>query len=331
MTEDEEEKIRANSGYALGQLAKALLGKGETAAKLVKQWQQVLAGMAQGILQIGSRVPVAETPPWITLEVVLGGFATGNFAAGGVLNPYEIDKILELQKHGLVPETDTNHTNENAGRTALNIYFASAEGRHELSNALRSGCFRAHVPEEAALLVSTWLIERGETDRATQLLEVLGPFFDRLRFYPEPAIEPLRVVPGDVVYLQPAGFCVRKLREKRQQQSVVRMNESIKVWTPLYDRAVSLFLETVEGQVPELVREEFSGKLARSANGQPIASGGWPCKQYPANWAPRVTALLQEYAAASKIHGLCKKHENPKENFARLRKYLASPVRIPHN
>lgn len=323
MTDDDQESIRANPGYAVGQLAKALLSKGETAAERVEQWQQVLTGMAQGTLQIGSRLPVAESPPWITLEVVQGGFATGNFAAGGVFKRYEIDKILELQQRGLVPEIDIDRIQETAGRTALNIYCAGADGRQELSNVLRTGCFRVHLPEEAALLISTWLIEKGEIDRATQLLKVLGPFFDRLRFYPEPAIEPQRVMSGDVVYLQPADFCAKKLREKRQQQSVVKMSESIKIWTPLYDRAVSLFLETIEGKVPELVRDKNSGKLSRDASGHPIADGGWPCKHYPENWAARADALLQEYEEARKIHGLCKKHEKPKENFARLRKYLA--------
>lgn len=329
MSEDDQENLRANPGYALAQLAKALLGNDEGATKRVQQWQQVLAGMAKGVLQIGSRQPVAGTPPWITLGVIHGGFATGNFAAGGILQQHEIAKLSELQGRGLVPQIDPNRIDVNERRTALNVYFAGVNGREELSDLLRRGCFRVNVPEEAALLISTWLTEHGETDRATELLEVLAPFFDRVRFYPQPANGPLSVMSGDIVYLQPAAFCAKKLRDKRQQESVLKMNESIKVWTPLYDRAVSLFLETLEGEVPQLVRDNVTGELARAANGQPIAGGGWPCKQYPEGWSARVSSFLAEYEVKRKRHQLCKKHEKPKENFARLRNYLAIAVNNP--
>ncbi len=329
VTEDEQENIGANPGYAVGQFVKALLARGETAAKQIKQWQQVLTGMTGGMLEIGSRTPVDGAPAWVTLEVVHGGFATGNFAAGGMFKRYEIDKLLELQNQALATDIVTDFASPKADRTALNIYFAGAEGRLELNKALKSGCFRTHVPEEAALLISTWLIERGEIDRASSLLETLGPFFDRLRFYPEPAASPRRSISGETVYLRTAGACAKTLREKRQQKSVLKMNESIKIWTPLYDRAVNLFIETVEGDVPELSVEGDAGKLARASNGQPIVDGGWPCKHYPENWAARAKNLLQEYEEAKKLNSLCKKHEKPKENFARLRKYLLTASSNP--
>ncbi len=323
MTENEHENTGANPSYVVGQFVKALLSKGETATKRVTQWQQVLHGMLQGTLEIGSRVPVVGTPPWVTLEVVNGGFVTGNSVAGGNLQGYECEKVLELQKRGFTINTDNGRSKVRTCRTALNVYYAGEDGRQEFSELIRSGCFRVHVPEEAALLISTWLLERGETQRASQLLEVLSPYFDRLRFYPRPAVQPLRTMSGDMVYLRSAGFCVQKLRGKHQQQSVVKMNESLAIWAPLCDRAVSLFLETVEGKAPELVRNEVSGELARTANGQPIVEGGWPCKFFPADWSSRASGLLQDYDQLRKLHGLCKKYEKPKENFARLRKYLA--------
>ncbi len=326
---EDQEKPNANPGYAVGELIRALLSKGETATKRVQQWQQVLVGMATGKLQIGSRLPVAGAPAWITLEVIHGGFATGNFAAGGELKRHEIDKISELQKQGLAPEVNESRNNKKADRTALNIYFAGADGRQEMKDMLNDGCFRTSVPEEAALLVSTWLLEKGETDRAIDLLDVIGPFFDRLPFYPEPSIKALRVPSGDIIYLQPASYCEKQLRDKKQQLSVKKMNESIKVWTPLYDRAVSLFLETVEGPVPELLKDEHTGKLVRAKNGQPIASGGWPCRQYPNDWAARASALLQEYEHNRQVHLLCQKHKKPKENFARLKKFLTIASQNP--
>jgi hypothetical protein len=87
---DQDDKLRVNPGYALGQLTKALSGKGERAATRVTQWQRVIAGMLKGTLQFGSRTPVANTSPWVTLEVVCGGFATGSFAAAGSLRPHEV-------------------------------------------------------------------------------------------------------------------------------------------------------------------------------------------------------------------------------------------------
>lgn len=321
MTDNEEEKARANPGYAVGQLAKALLSKGEGAAKRVEQWQAVLAGIADGILQVGSRNPVTGTPSWVTLEVAQGGFATGKFTAGGALKQFETEKALALQKSGLAPEiAGSQKITEGQARTALNVYFAGHDGRPELSEMRKSGSYRIQVPEESALLILGWLIENGEHERASKLLEEIGPFFARLRFYPEPQKTPLRIACGDTVFLQPAGHVVRKLRDKKQQQSVLVMNEAINVWTPLYDRALSLFLETVEGAVPELKQE--NGELVRAENGQPIAIGGWPCKHYPADWTARANSLLKDYDNARKRQGLGKKHEKAKSNFARLRKYL---------
>jgi hypothetical protein len=37
VTEDEQENIGANPGYAVGQFVKALLARGETAAKQIKR------------------------------------------------------------------------------------------------------------------------------------------------------------------------------------------------------------------------------------------------------------------------------------------------------
>ena len=48
-----------------------------------------------GSLRVGSRTPVADAPPWVTLEVVHGGFATGRFAAGGPLQPHEAEKLRQ--------------------------------------------------------------------------------------------------------------------------------------------------------------------------------------------------------------------------------------------
>ena len=314
MTNDDD-KLRINPGYPFGQLVKALSGTGDLAAARVKQWQQVLTGLFDGTLRVGSRTPVAGTPPWVTLDVVHGGFATGNLAAAGPLQAHEAEALASLTR----PPKATD-------RTALNLYFLGDAGRSGLVTMLADGCFRVHVPEEGALLVAAWLIRRGEAERAGTLIEAITPFFDRLRFYPVPSPRPMRS--GTAVFIQTAGEAVKSLCAKRPQTSVQRMNESIQIWTPLYDRTVALFLETVEGEIPAF-RTTDSGDLARGPNGQPIVSGGWPCRRYPDGWRIRAEGIADEYRNARAKNRLCGKPESPKENFARLRGYLATCVRDP--
>src|SRR5919198_2908588 len=240
---DGDEKLRINPGYPLGQLMKALSGSGERAAERVKQWQRVLAGLLDRTLRVGSRTPVREIPPWVTLQVLHGGFATGTLAAGGPLQAHECEKLPALPR----PPNTTE-------RTALNMHFLSDLGRRELGTMLGDGRFRVRVPEEGALLIAVWLLGHGQAGRAADLVETIRPFFDRLRFYPVPQPRPLRI--GDGVSIQSAGDSVMSLRAKRPQQSIERMNESIRIWARLYDRAVALFLETVEGDIPALRRSE---------------------------------------------------------------------------
>ena len=71
MTEDEKPHI--NAGYPIGQLLKALKSTGAQAQKHIEQWQQVLTGVLDRSLQIGSCAPLKDTPVWVTLEVVHGG------------------------------------------------------------------------------------------------------------------------------------------------------------------------------------------------------------------------------------------------------------------
>jgi hypothetical protein len=205
-------------------------------------------------------------------------------------------------------------------RAALNAFFLTDAGRTELRDVLASGRYRISVPEEAALLVVAWLVEHGEAERAEGVLETISPFIDRLRFYPVPAERPWSS--GEGVYVQPAPAVAASLRAKRPNKFVEAMNEAIRVWTPLYDRAVELFLETVEGDTPHLAQSE-DGDLLRRADGNPIVEGGWPCRHFPDGWAERARLLLAEYERERQRHRLSGKPEKPKENFARLRAYLA--------
>jgi hypothetical protein len=310
-----DDKVRINLGYVLDQLDRALTSTGETAGARATQWRRVLAGIFAGTLRPGSRTPVADTPTWVTLDVAHGGFATGQFEAAGPLQPHEIEHLRFVDRSTGVTD-----------RAALNAFFLSDAGRAELRERLRSKHYRVLVPEEAALLSVTWLIDHGEVERAEAVLEEISPFFDQLRFYPLPADRP--PPSGDRVYVQPAAAVVASLRSKRPKPAVEAMKEAIGVWTPLYDAAVELFLETVEGETPRLATSE-TGEVLRRPDGNPIVEGGWPCRRFDQTWAERARALLDEYTRKRAEHRLSGKPEKPKENFARLRGYLARAAENP--
>ena len=312
---EDKPPIRVNPAYAIAQLQKALAAAGGGTSDRVQRWRSVISGIVDGSLRAGSRTPVADTPPWVTLEVVHGGFATGKLAAGGEIEAHE---ARLLSRMGTV--------RPGGERWMLNLYFAGDDGRSELLSMLESGSFRVQVPEEAALLVASWLLDAGEADAAGALLEAIVPWFDRLRFYPVPHATPMRS--GRAVYVRTVGQTREALTGIRPQRSLPAMREAVLVWTPLYDRAVGLFGETVEGDLPTM-RRDAEGALVRAQNGQPIVEGGWPCRTFPAGWRDRAEKLLSDCIEARTLHQLCRKPDKPKENLARLRTYLGTCVADP--
>lgn len=323
MPDNEDETKVIGPGYAFSQLVKALRGTSELAQKRVEQWQNVIAGIIDGSLDVGSRTPVGSAPPWVTLDVVHGGFATGGFAAAGPLKTHEKTKFASLHAETTGAK---KLVNEATTRGALNLFYNSEPGQRELRQMLSTGNFRIDVPEEAALLITAWLAKEGQASAAESLLETLAPFFNQLRFYPIPAARPARM--GSGVYVMTAGDCVRSLQSKRPNTRILIMKESNEIWAPLFDRAVNLFLETIEGETPAF-KTNADGKLERADNGQPIVTGGWPCKNYSSDWAKRASALLSDQKAATGQHSLSKKPQNPRQNLARLLVYLEKAASDP--
>ena len=315
--------IEANPGYALGQLARAF-ATSETdpdpevrsrARQKITRWIQVFQGMLSGALHIGSRVPVARTPAWATLEVVTGGFATGELLAGGALQPHEHDLLRRLPAFPAGGE-----------RVALNSYFLSDAGLDALRQKLASGRYRIRVPEEGALLVVAWLLDHGHADQARALLDEIGPFMGRLRFYPVPAERPLAVTTA--LHRQTAGDTVRDLQALRMPRQIALEREAVTVWTPLYDHVVALFVETVAGPLPG-PRIGPDGTPLRRVDGQFLVDGGWPCQHYPHDWRTRAQTVLDDYQRLRPANRLCGKPDQPSENFAILRTYLAQCVADP--
>ncbi|MFH8802371.1 hypothetical protein ACH4F6_22635 [Streptomyces sp. NPDC017936] len=253
---DQQHLAEANPGYASGQLARALRtarthhdpDTRDRAQEKTRTWRAVLAGMAGGLLSIGSRTPVAGLPAWVTPEVVRGGFATGEAAAGGPLLPYE----TELARQAGLPQE----------RRALFAYCLSEDGLGRLDDLLDSGRYEVTVPEEAALLTVAWLVRAGEPEAALDLVEELAPFADRLRFTPRPAGR--RAPDATAVHRRTVGDARHDLGRRRPSDAVETQREALAVWQPFGDELLAHWLETAgDGQV--LTRTPDAGWHARGA------------------------------------------------------------------
>lgn len=289
--------VGVNPGYAAFQIAKALITSEHhddpatraRASERVAKWETVLNNILTGSANYGSRTPVAGAPEWATIEVVTGGFATGNLLAGGELLEHERQL---LQTVPASPGTE---------RLRLNAYFLSDAGLAELQSRLHSGCYDVNVPEEGALMVVAWLVENGHAQEARELLDKLSPFFERLRFYPIPLKQPRHF--GSNVHVQDVGHTIGDLRRIEPNAAIMAQKEAVQIWAPLHDRVVGLFLET--------------------------AKDGWPCQYYPPGWSQRAKALLNEYAESKKTHKAGGKAERPQGHAAQLRECLARCATSP--
>jgi len=138
--EDDDTRTTVNP-YVLGQLSRAITTAAEhpdtavrqRAVKRIEQWEEVFQGMLTGTLSVGTRAPVQDVPAWVTLEVVQGGFATGNLLAGGVLQPHELELLARLKR-----------APDNTGRAALNIYYLSSSRTDERSPECMAAAVRPH-------------------------------------------------------------------------------------------------------------------------------------------------------------------------------------------
>lgn len=311
----------ANPGYVVAQLARAVVTSREhadaatraRAAAKVERWTGIFEGMLGGRLDVGSRAPVAGLPPWVTLEVVKGGFATGNAIAGGPLAPHELELGAEL---GIAEDA--------RARAALNVHYLGEAGQAALLEMLRDRRYRVQVPEEAALPVLAWLLAHGKTEEAHALLDAIAPFVDRLRFHPARAATPL--APAAVVRLETVAETLGKVRQVRTSARVETMNEALRFWAPLSDRAAALWLETVEGPWPS-VRRGPDGEPLRRPDRNHEVEGGFPGARFPEGWHARARALLDEYAALRGSHQKSGKPDRAGESFARLRGALERAVR----
>lgn len=222
-----------SNGYVLGQLSSAFVtatthedpAVRDRADRRAQRWMTVLQAMAAGEVSVGSRKPVAGLPVWVTLEVMRGGFATGDPVAGGPLEP---DERALAERIGI-----------DAERRLIFGYYLTDAGLHELYELLDSGRYRVDVPEDAALLTMAWLVRAGNRAQALELLETLSPYADRLRFAPR--VTKVSATPADHVYRSTAREARAVLWSRREQDRVETQREALAVWNPFADQMLALW------------------------------------------------------------------------------------------
>lgn len=215
-------------GYVLSQLARRLASPDEDARQKAGRWQTLLENLSR--LEVGSRTPVADLPAWVTLEVLTGGFATGNAMA--------------------------------AGGAERNAHYMSEAGTQELRQRLADGCYQLDLPEEGAWLVLAWLEQNGHLEAAAGLLETLLPYTGQLRFYPAPREQP--VLQDLKVHLRTVAEVRERLDAIQPNSRILAQKEAIEVWALLYDQLVALFQETVqEGEACRVFARDWDERSQR--------------------------------------------------------------------
>lgn len=265
LRDDRESNANAGigAGYAAFQLSRALTAPGldddGQTSKRIARWRNVIEHILQGSASYGSRTPFADVPEWVTLEVVTGGFATGQFLAGGALTEYE--RQLAASIPGIRPGFE---------RLDLNTWHLTEEGIEVLQTKLASGDYRIEVPEEAALLTVAWLLGQQRTESAWDLVEAIAPFFEQLRFFPM-ASDGLPLSTAQVQVFT-VGDVRAVLSNRPAQARVAVQKHAVETRLPLYDSAVSLFLVTYQDD--------------------------WPCRRYPEGWFEQANILKRQFDAS---------------------------------
>lgn len=276
---DKQNLLPVGLSYAQSQLAKTL-SQPEINNNKVQQWEAVLHQILQGQANYGSRTPFENTPAWITLEVIKGGFATGNWLAGGEITPEEQHLLDKLQ-------IKTSPENQ---RLALNSYYLTDDGMNVLNKCLDNENYLITVPEESVLLTVAWLIRNKAQAYARDLLDIISPWFSVLRFYPHIVEQP--VISSSTVRVQELAMTIYDLKRIKPNKRVLAQKEAVTIWHPFKVKMVALLSEIVDKSSSYIIT--------------PL-------------WRQSAKDLLAEYFQLRKQYFLCNKPIKNKGDFAKLR------------
>jgi hypothetical protein len=205
----------------------------------------------------------APVPPWVTREVVHSGSALAGPVAGGRL---EADEVELSQRLGM-----------GASRWAILRGYLTREAMDGLYAELAAGHYEIRVPEDAALLTVAWLVRKGKRQAALEVVTAMGPVADEVRLAPR--LTPVPVVPPEHVSRVTAGRTRASLAAAAPSSEVLAQTEALRVWNPLTDDLVALWLEV----------------LPHSESSSPL----------PSAWRRRALAAVQEADRLAAVHTRC--------------------------
>lgn len=211
--------------------------------KHYERWYEFFLKLLNGDIKVGSRTPLRNIPAFLTLDVLHGGFASGRLAAGGPLMPFEID-IVKNKCIG-EPSGSSYEGKLKDLRKALNRYHLSPDGLRRLHGMLHEGLYRIVYPEESALLVLVWMLERGEIESAKGLVSTIAPYFGEVRFYPQPCCTPVTLdLKCSILTVCDFKRVVSDMRVSKGNLSYAINKLIIEDLAPAYDRLISIVLST---------------------------------------------------------------------------------------
>lgn len=292
---NETDEVSIDLGYPAFQLAKALAHESDTETDNPKstKWIQAIKGILSGNIEVGSRTPVKSTPAWATLEVITGGFTTGNLLAGGDLNDFECVLLEKLK----IPKS------ENA-RLSLNQYYLSEQGISELQEFLENGQYEITVPEEAALLSIAALIKNDNVKDAKKVLEEVSPYFDKLRFYPRLSAEQVEIPTTGEVFVQSVEQVKENISADKKNKAIISQKKSIEIWIPFYEEMVDLFVDSMRSSVKSLADID-NRELT-------------PFSQIDQSWLCRKDQLLDKFEKLKSKHSISKRWTKNGSQFSKL-------------
>ncbi|GLD99981.1 hypothetical protein PINS_up008709 [Pythium insidiosum] len=251
-------------------------------------WQETIAAMLDGRVDIGSRNPVVGAPIWATPKVAHGGFAVGKLIAN-LSRAYEDNMARTLGLYNA--EGDPN-----ARRRAVQERLAlTPDGLSLLSNLLHSRCYELEVPEEACLLVYVWLLERGFTDAAKTLLNEVTPYFHRLRFYPASTAAPVDMTRAPI--RSPAEMLTAANRPDRQPRTGLEDRSRGLQRRRLWNAIVALWSQTLDDTSRPPTGEYVETKKRNVRQFRVDPASAWPCQRYPQQWRTQANDVIATYEA----------------------------------